>query len=299
MEQHNLGFVSCAPRVVATRGLPARLPLRRAGGAAGPALAPRRRARVVALGGAAGPPPSPSEENGAEEEAPAVTERDGGVEADKVELGADDILSSPVFLKKKLEVVMKELNEAKEAKEAAEEAFDKEKDGYVRLVADFENYRRRSAADLLAQDAKATAKVCKEILGVLDNFERAILAVTAETEKEKGIDRSYQAINGQLLAALVKLNVTPVEAVGEVFNPEMHDAIQRADSDEYAEGVVCTQFQRGYMIGETLIRPAMVVVSAGPGPEAAGEEAGDGEDAEDSEAEAEGSEPETSAEQIA
>lgn len=264
MDIHQLGFVAATPLSLASRTTggarlqkPLSRPLRTA--------PPRRRARVLALG--APPPPPPADEDGAPEEpAAAADAADAGADAAE-EVGAEDILSSPVFLKKKLEVIQKELAEAKAAAEAAEDALDKEKDSYVRLAADFENYRRRSAKDLLSQDAKATAKVCREILGVLDNFERAVLAVNAETEKEKSINSSYQAINKQLLDALVKLNVTPVEAVGETFDPEVHDAIQNAESEEYAEGVVCTQFQRGYTINETLIRPAMVVVSSGPGPE--------------------------------
>lgn len=175
---------------------------------------------------------------------------------------------------------MKELADAKAATEAAEDALDEKKAEYLRLAADFENYRRRSAGDLLKQDAKATAKVCKELVGVLDNFERAIAAVKPKTDAEASIDKSYQAINAQLLASLAKLNVVAVEAVGEEFNPEVHDAIQRAESDEYAEGVVCTQFQRGYTIGETLIRPAMVVVSSGPGPAGGDDGAESAEDAE-------------------
>jgi molecular chaperone GrpE len=182
------------------------------------------------------------------------------------EMGAEDILSSPVFLKKKLEVVQRELVDARNAASAAEDAVAAEKDVYVRLAADFENYRRRSSKDLQTQDAKSTAKVCKEILGVLDNFERAISAVSPTTDKEISINSSYLAINKQLLDALVKLNVTPIEAVGEPFNPELHDAVNNTESDEYSEGVVCMQYQRGYAIEDNLIRPAMVVVSTGPGP---------------------------------
>jgi molecular chaperone GrpE len=183
------------------------------------------------------------------------------------ETTAEDILSSPAFLKKKLEVVLGELGESKAAAEAAEDALANEKEAFVRLAADFENYRRRTSKDLSAQNAKATSRVCKEILVVLDNFERAIAAVNLQTDRERSIHDSYLAINKQLLDALVKLNVTPVEAVGLVFDPEVHDGIQRAESNEYPDGVVCAQFQRGYVIGDMLIRPAMVAVSTGPGPD--------------------------------
>jgi molecular chaperone GrpE len=232
----------------------------------------RAPARVVALGAAPGPQQPPTSDDGAGDGAPsrdaaaAPAAADAGA-ASNGETTAEDILSSPAFLKKKLEVVMSELAEAKAAAEAAEDALASEKDTFVRLAADFENYRRRTSQDLRAQDAKATARVCKEILGVLDNFERAIAAVTPETDRESSIHGSYLAINKELLDALVRLNVTPVESVGQVFDPEVHEGIQSAESNDHPDGVVCAQFQRGYVIGETLIRPAIVAVSSGPGPD--------------------------------
>lgn len=239
-----------------------------------PAARRASRARIVALG-AAQPSPSndPEGEEGSKKDATDAVNAGGGVEgADEVT--ADDILSSPAFLRKKLEIVQKELIDAKARLEEDSDAVKAEKEKYLRLAADYENYRRRSMDDLRKQDAKSTAKVCKEILGVLDNFERATKTVDAQTEREKVISSSYQAINKQLLEALVKLKVEPIDAVGEVFDPEFHEAIQRMESTDYVEDVVCAQFQRGYRIGETLIRAAIVGVSSGPGPETVGE--GDG-----------------------
>lgn len=231
------------------------------------------RARFLALG--APPPPPPSEPED-EEEGAAEGEADAAGEEGAAEVTADDILNSPAFLRKKLEIVQKELIDAKKAVEEDSEAVQAEKARYVRLAADFENYRRRSAEDLRKQDAKSTGKVCKEILGVLDNFDRAIEAVAPETEREEKISQSYQAINKQLQDALVKLKVTPIDAVGSTFDPEMHEAIQKLESQEHPEDVVCAQYQRGYMIGETLIRAAIVGVSTGPGPEGAGDAEGNG-----------------------
>lgn len=221
---------------------------------------PTGRARVLALGPTPPTPPSEPEEDTEGTEPAAASEP---VE----EVTADDILSSPAFLKKKLEIVQKELIDAKAALEQDSEAVVAEKEKYVRLAADFENYRRRSMEDLRKQDSKSTAKVCKEILGVLDNFERATATADPQTDRENTISLSYQAINKQLLDALVKLKVEPVDAVGDVFDPEMHEAIQKMESTEYAEDVVCAQFQRGYKIGDALIRAAVVAVSDGPGPE--------------------------------
>lgn len=237
----------------------------------------QNRARIVALGAAPSPPPNDPEEGADKPDAPpeAVpnTESDAAAsDAPPEEITADDILNSPAFLKKKLEIVQKELIDAKAALEEDSDAVKEEKARYVRLAADFENYRRRSMEDLRKQDAKSTAKVCKEILDVLDNFERASANVKPETEREKTISSSYQSINKQLLDALVRLKVEPIDSVGAVFDPEFHEAIQRMESQEHNEDVVCAQFQRGYRIGETLIRAAVVGVSTGPGPEGEDEE---------------------------
>lgn len=237
------------------------------------------RARIVALGAAPPPPPKDPEEDQTADvqseetvkpDTEAPVEEPSAAEA-SAEVTADDILNSPTFLKKKLELVQKELIVAKEKTDVGDEAMIEEKERYVRLAADFENYRRRSVEDLRQQDAKSTAKVCKEILSVLDNFERATTAVEPETDKERTIVSSYSSINKQLLDALVKLDVEPIDSVGQVFDPEFHEAIQRMDSKEFVEDVVCQQFSRGYKIGDTLIRAAIVAVSVGPGPEDSGE----------------------------
>ena len=244
-----------------------------------------RPARIHPVATAAPPPPPNDEAPDAAAEAqtdPVETSEseESTAPADAPEeVTADDILNSPIFLKRKLEVVQKELIEAKEAREKQEEAVEEEKQRYVRLAADFENYRRRSLDDLRKQDAKSTAAVCKQILDVLDNFERATKAVNAETEKEKAISNSYQAINRQLLDALAKLNVEPIDAVGTPFDPTEHEAIQRMESTEHKEDVVCAQFSRGYKIGDMLVRAAVVAVSTGPGPE--GEEGEEGEEEEE------------------
>lgn len=250
------------------------------------------RARILCLG-AAPPPPPPKDSEDSEAPADDVTEEeptmgDESITAEDItpditleeaaEVTADDILNSPSFLKKKLEIVQKELLALKQKADGDDEGSKDEKSRYVRLAADFENYRRRSIEELRQQDVKSTAKVCKEILTVLDNFERATNAVDPQTDQERSIVSSYSAINKQLLEALVKLNVEPIDAVGQVFDPEMHEAIQKMESDDYREDVVCQQFQRGYKIGDILIRAAIVAVSTGPGPE--GEEDPESVDAE-------------------
>lgn len=244
--------------------------------------ATRHRARFVALGPA---PSSPSPDSDADSDVEPAQEIKNAAddpttpevpkESPADEVTADDILNSPSFLKKKLEIVQKELFEAKSVVEKADESLEEEKSKYVRLAADFENFRRRSADDMRKLGSKSTAKVCKQIIDVLDNFERANGAVVAETEREQTIQKSYQAIYKQLMDSLAKLNVEPVDAVGKPFDPELHEAIQQVKSTEHGEGIVCEQFRRGYAIGDTLIRASVVAVSQGPGPETPEKETAD------------------------
>jgi molecular chaperone GrpE len=112
----------------------------------------------------------------------------------------------------------------------------------------------------------ATADMVKELLSILDNFERASGAIKTETDREKSINDSYQSVGKEMLKVLNKLGVEPIEPLGQDFDPNLHNAIQQVESTEYAEGVICQAMQRGYQIGGRVVRPAIVVVSAGPGP---------------------------------
>merc|ERR1719352_1690827 len=139
-------------------------------------------------------------------------------------------------------------------------------DTYFRLSADFDNFRKRAEVNLVQAKKTATADIVKQLLTILDNFERAQDAITTETEREESINNSYQAVGKEMLKALTKLGVEPIESLGESFDPNFHNAIQQAESTDYAEGVVCQNLQCGYKIGDRVVRPAMCVVSAGPGP---------------------------------
>eukprot|EP00871_Galdieria_phlegrea_P005051 jgi/Galph1/5547/GphlegSOOS_G4106.1 len=178
----------------------------------------------------------------------------------------DDLLNSPSFLKKKLELLEKELQAAKEAVEQAEKQMTEKKEAYVRLAADFENYRKRMNKEKQDLVEVTKANVIKELVAVLDNFERAAGAIKTSTENEKKIHDAYQALAKQLLDAMLKLNVEPIDAVGQPFDPNLHEAVNQIDSQDHEEGVVAMQYQRGYKIGERLVRPALCVVSTGPGP---------------------------------
>ncbi|CAH8320145.1 unnamed protein product [Eruca vesicaria subsp. sativa] len=126
--------------------------------------------------------------------------------------------------------------------------------------------------------SNAQGKVIENLLAVLDNFERAKSQIKVETEGEEKVTNSYQSIYKQFVEILGSLGVVTMETVRKQFAPMLHDqAIMREDSEEYEEGIVLKEYRKGFLLGERLLRPSMVKVSAGPGPEkfseAEGEEA--------------------------
>lgn len=143
------------------------------------------------------------------------------------------------------------------------------KDRYLRLNADFDNYRKRSERDRLATAGNVRGEVIESLLPMVDNFERAKTSIKTETEAEQKIDNAYQGIYKQFVEIMKSLGVVAVETVGKPFDPNLHEAIMREDSTEFAEDVVSQEFRRGFRIGDRLLRPAMVKVSSGPGPAAA------------------------------
>lgn len=141
-----------------------------------------------------------------------------------------------------------------------------EKERILRISADFDNFRKRTEREKLSLVSNAQGEVVENLLPVLDNFERAKAQIKVETEGEEKINNSYQSIYKQFLEILGSLGVVPVETVGNPFDPLLHEAIMREDSSEYEEGIIIQEFRKGFKLGERLLRPAMVKVSAGPGP---------------------------------
>lgn len=131
------------------------------------------------------------------------------------------------------------------------------KDQLIRLTADFTNYKRRvekEKKDFLALGVK---KVALDLLGVIDNFERALDHSDEESSFKEGVEMIYQ----QLLDLLKKNNICPMEALNEKFDPNRHHAVLVEEKEGVEEGVVIDVVQKGYMINDEVLRPAMVKVS--------------------------------------
>lgn len=141
-----------------------------------------------------------------------------------------------------------------------------ERDRVLRISADFDNFRKRTERDRLSLMINAQGKVVENLLPVLDNFERAKSQIKIENEGEQKINNSYQSIYKQFVEVLDSLGVVPVEPSGKPFDPLLHEAIMREESTEYEDGIVIEEYRKGFKIGDRLLRPSMVKVSAGPGP---------------------------------
>ena len=132
---------------------------------------------------------------------------------------------------------------------------------FTRLNADFDNFRKRTAKQQEELEAKVKCNTISVLLEVVDNFERARSQIKPQNEGEMAIHKSYQGVYKQLVDAFKKLGVSPMRSEGQEFDPNLHEAVMREPTDQYPEGTVIEEFVRGYVLGERVLRHAMVKVA--------------------------------------
>lgn len=133
---------------------------------------------------------------------------------------------------------------------------------YMRIGADFENYRKRTSKEKEDLDAQVKRNTIMELLPVVDNFERARAHLKPQTDGEMTIHKSYQGVYKQLVDSLKRLGVAPMRPEGQEFDPNLHEAVMREPTDEHPEGTVLEELVRGYFLGDRVLRHAMVKVAA-------------------------------------
>ena len=143
--------------------------------------------------------------------------------------------------------------------EALKTERDALQDRLLRTVAEFDNYRKRIDRERRDQSESAAAGLLVEILPVVDNLERALQAPSGP--EAAGYRAGVELIHRQLLDTLRKRGVTPIDALGADFDPRIHQAVSQEESEAHRDGEVMEELQRGYMLGERLLRPAMVKVA--------------------------------------
>lgn len=183
------------------------------------------------------------EETGAAEEAQAEapgTEGAAGEAADEAgDAGAED---NP---------------EADNAENDGKAAEEQESERYMRLMAEFQNFKRRAAREKSDIHAYANEKIVGELLPVLDNFERAI---ETRSDDFEGYARGMELIFQQLRTALEHAGLAEITALGEDFDPNVHNAVMTEQSEEHEDGKVSKVLQKGYKLNDKVIRPSMVAV---------------------------------------
>ena len=138
---------------------------------------------------------------------------------------------------------------------------------YMRLAADFDNFRKRQARDNDDLRLQIACNTLSEILPVVDNFDRARQQLNPQHEEAQSLHRSYQGLYKQLVDVFKQLGVSPMRVEGEPFDPTLHEAVLREPSEEHPEDVVIAELQRGYHLNGRVLRHALVKVSMGPGPQ--------------------------------
>jgi molecular chaperone GrpE len=136
------------------------------------------------------------------------------------------------------------------------------RDRYARLQAEWDNYRKRTAAEREAERVRASESLVKDLLPVLDDLERA-LQHAKDTGEGGSLTEGVEAIQTKFLQILGKHKVEQIEAQGEPFDVNLHQAVSTAEDDSVPEETVVQVFQQGYMMGDKVLRPAMVVTSVG------------------------------------
>lgn len=174
----------------------------------------------------------------AEQEAETVTE-EAEAEAETAEEAAEAPAEEP------------------EAEHAASDADSEWNQKYIRLMADFQNYKRRNEKERADIIGSANEKIVTKLLTVLDNFERALTQECTDAAYAKGMDLIFR----QLYDVLDKSGLEEIEALGEDFDPNFHHAVLTDDNDEYDSGKITEVLQKGYTLHGKVIRPAMVKVN--------------------------------------
>jgi molecular chaperone GrpE len=180
----------------------------------------------------------------------------------------DDAVDEPPLNAAELEAVIaalqQEVSTLRQQLTAQSQQTDEFKSQYMRIAADFENFRKRTSKEKEEMELRIKCNTVKEILGAVDSFERARLQIKPSTDAEVTIHNSYQGVYKQLVDGLKKIGVSPMRPEEKEFDPNFHEAVFQEPTDKYPEGTVIEQVVRGYLLGDMVLRHAMVKVATAP-----------------------------------
>ncbi|MFM2060342.1 MAG: hypothetical protein RLZZ507_12 [Cyanobacteriota bacterium] len=154
------------------------------------------------------------------------------------------------------------LTQLTQQNESLKMQLDERSTQYMRIAADFENYRKRISKEKEEMETQVKRNTIMELLPVVDNFERARAHLKPQNDGEMTIHKSYQGVYKQLVDCLKRLGVSPMRPEGQEFDPNLHEAVMREPTDKHPEGTVLEELVRGYYLGDRVLRHAMVKVAA-------------------------------------
>lgn len=188
-----------------------------------------------------------SEEIDTDEAEDETEAEENASEADNAESGAEEPKEKKSFFKKK------------EKKDKKDEKIEELNDRLIRSIAEFDNFRKRTEKEKSQMFEIGAKDVIEKILPVVDNFERG-LATVPEEDRESSFVQGIELVYKQLVKCLEDAGVTPIEAVGKEFDPNLHNAVMHAEDESMGENMVAEEFQKGYMYRSTVVRHSMVKV---------------------------------------
>ncbi|MDE6975922.1 MAG: nucleotide exchange factor GrpE [Lachnospiraceae bacterium] len=204
-----------------------------------------------------------------ETQAQAADAADGcGAEGSEAEDGCEDVPAEEGDSKEEASSEKEEKQDKKlfkkkaktdKKQEALKEKIDELEDKVKRQMAEFDNFRKRTEKEKSAMFETGAKSVIEKILPVVDNFERGLAAIP-EQEKGSAFAEGMEMIYKQLLTELEKMEVKPIPAVGEEFNPEFHNAVMQVESEEFESGVIAQELLKGYTYRDSVVRHSMVAV---------------------------------------
>ena len=155
--------------------------------------------------------------------------------------------------------LFKKKQKADKKQDALKEKIDELEDKVKRQMAEFDNFRKRTEKEKTAMFETGARSVIEKILPVVDNFERGFSSIPEE-EKGTSFAAGMEMVYKQLMTELEKMDVKPIPAVGEEFDPNLHNAVMQVESEEYETGVIAQELQKGYTYRGTVVRHSMVAV---------------------------------------
>ena len=179
-------------------------------------------------------------------------------EADQEE--AEEVVEETEEIEETEEVEKKGIFKRKPKKDKKDEKIEELTDKLTRQMAEFDNYRKRTEKEKSGMYEIGAKDVIEKILPVIDNFERGLAAVPEE-QKEDSFVTGMEMIYKQIMTTLDGIGVKPIEAVGQEFNPDLHNAVMHVEDEELGENIVAEEFQKGYTYRDSVVRYSMVKVA--------------------------------------